>query len=302
MQEHRNVKPGLLAMPLVMFAAATHAQPASERGPFFISLEGLFAYQGGADLEGGNSFSVERTYLETGFIYRFDDATFAGLTLSGGRNDYSFDTPAAAPWGTIEDNAISAIFRTRTGSMSWFVAPSLRYDFEKGADRADAETYGVFAGASWMLNDRLTIGPAFGLFTEIGDGSATAFPALLIDWDIAEKWNLSTGPTIGASRGPGLTLSYAVTDVVNLGLTGRLEETRFRLDDDGPAPNGIGEDRSFPLVVSIGYAPGPWASVNAFAGLELGGTLRLEDSAGVIVSEQDYDPAPIFGLQARLAF
>lgn len=296
------MKPVLLALPLVMVAAAAQAQPTSERGPFFFSLEGLFAYQGGADLEGGASFSVERSYLETGILYRFDDTTFAGLTLSGGRNDYSFDTPGAAPWGAIEDNALSAIFRTRSGSMSWFVAPSLRYDFEQGADRADGETYGVFAGASWVLNDRLTIGPAFGVFTQLEDGDLSAFPALLIDWDIAERWNLSTGPTIGASRGPGLTLSYAMTEVVNLGLTGRYEETRFRLDDEGPAPDGIGEDRSFPLVLSVGYEPGPWASVNAFAGAELGGSLRLEDSSGKVVSTQDYDPAPILGLQARLAF
>ena len=295
-------KPIAVTLPLLILPVAATAQQSFGQGPWFFTVEGLYARQDGADLDNGGSFSVDRAFLQAGVTYRFDGGRFAGLSFSAGQQDYDFDTPGAAPWGRIEDYAVSAIYRARTGGVSWFVAPTLRYDFEEGADRSDGETYGLFAGVSWEVSDRLTIGPAFGAFSEIGEDGITAFPALLIDWEIADRWTLSTGPTIGASRGPGLTLSYAATDDINIALSGRYEEQRFALNDEGLAPDGVGEDRSFPLVLSVGYAPNPGFAVNAFAGAELGGRVRLEDASGALVSEEDYDPAPIFGLQARFSF
>jgi hypothetical protein len=298
------VKPYALSISLAILATtnAANAQTASDQGPLFFTLEGLYAHQADTDLEDDGSFSVDRTYLGAGIAYRFNDSSILGISMSTGRLDYDFDMAGSVPWGTIETTTLSVAFRTRSERISWFVAPTLRYTSEQGAMRSEGETYGLFAGASWILSDRLRIGPAFGVFSELEGGGATAFPAVLVDWDITDQWNLSTSSAIGASRGPGLSLTYAPNDTLRLGLTGRFEETRFRLNDEGPAPGGVGEDRGFPLVVSLGYEPGPWASLNAFAGVELGGRLRLEDAAGQLVSQQEYDPAPIFGVQARFAF
>ena len=89
---------------------------------------------------------------------------------------------------------------------------------------------------------------------------------------------------------------------MRLSLTGRYEEFRFALNDTGPAPGGVGEDRAFPLVVSYDYRPNPGFALSIFAGAEFGGRLTLEDANGVEISQQDYDPAPLAGIALRVAF
>ena len=139
-------------------------------------------------------------------------------------------------------------------------------------------------------------------YTQLEKSGTDFFPALLIDWDITERLNLSTGPGIGATSGPGLSLRYALSDVRTLALTARSERVRFRLDDNGIAPNGVGEDRSIPVVVSYTYSPNPGISLNVFAGAEFGGRLTLDNSTGSEIFRQDYDTAPLVGLAARFRF
>lgn len=92
-------------------------------------------------------------------------------------------------------------------------------------------TEGGLAGSSWGLSESLSIGPGLGWFSEI-DGGSSAFPILLIDWKITDKWRLNTGRGLAASQGPGLTLNYQLAERWPLGLTGRYEKTRFALGDN----------------------------------------------------------------------
>lgn len=289
----------------LLIGAPLHAQDLSaERGPLNFSFEGAYAIQSDTDLDDGSGeFSVDRTFVRGGLAYRLDNGTTLGLSLSYGQFDYDFDLSGPALWDDVEDYAISAFARFETAGPTILIAPSLRYALEDGADESDGETYGAFLGATWEIGDNLTIGPGLGVFTEIGeDEDLNIFPILLIDWEITDRWMLSTGPTLGASQGPGLTLSYAWSDALTLGLSGRYEKQRFALNDSGPAPGGVGEDRSFPLILSANYSPNPGVALSAFAGVELGGTLTLEDTDGNTVFEEDYDPAPLFGIAARLRF
>ena len=107
---------------------------------------------------------------------------------------------------------------------------------------------------------------------------------------------------LGATQGPGLTLSYNHTDTWRFSLSARSEEVRFRLDGAGLAPDGVGEDNSFPVALSVRYAPKPYLSFTAFAGAEFDGALRLDDSTGTTVETQSYDTAPIAGLAFRVLF
>lgn len=274
-----------------------------ERGPLFFFTDGLFSTQGDADVNGGGSFSVNRTFVRAGALYRFGDRASVGLFASRGWLDYDFGGGAAAPWSNVNDIALSVPVRYKTPSgVSLFASPSLRFDYEDGADQSEAETYGAFVGASWEVSERLSIGPAFGVFTQLASDSLNVFPALLIDWDISDQLNLSTGPTIGASQGPGLQLNYSLNDTFTFGLAGRYENARFRMSESGTTPSGVGEDESFPLVVTFSYAPNPGIGVSGFAGAELGGRLRVEDATGTVVDSRQYDAAPIVGAAIRLAF
>lgn len=266
-------------------------------------VDGFALYQGDADLDGGGSFSADRTYLRAGGIYRFENGQSAGLFVSAGRLDYEFDTSVPQPWGEIIDLRVSAPLRfTNDNGVSFFVVPSLRYDYESGVSMSDGRTYGAFAGVTWKVSDNLTVGPGMGVFSQIEDGDLNVFPALLINWEIDDRWSLSTGTGLGATQGPGLSLSYEYSTALKFTLGARYEELRFRLDDQGLAPGGVGQDKSVPVVLTVDYTPTPFASFTAFVGAELGGELQLENRAGLVVSTQGYDAAPIAGVAFRLAF
>jgi long-subunit fatty acid transport protein len=185
--------------------------------------------------------------------------------------------------------------------MDILVIPSLRYNAETGADLSDGQTFGVLAGVAWQINDNLWIGPGVGWFSALED-SDSVFPVLLIEWEFADNWSLSTGEGFGATQGPGLTLNWQATDAWRIGLTARYEKVRFRLDDSGPAPGGVGEDESIPIVLGASWEPNPGMRFSAFAGVQTGGKVRLYDRGGTEIERSDYDTAPLFGMTARFRF
>lgn len=290
-----------LALALLVFSAVSAA--AQPRTGWSTQVDGLAVSQGSAGLSGGGSFSATRSFLRASALYRFDSGTSVGLSASFGRFDYSFSAAAVQPWEDIRDIRLSMPIRFDLGqTTSVFLSPQIRWDYQSGARSSDGRTYGVFAGVAFRLNNRLTIGPAFGAFSQLEDSGTDVFPALLVDWKIDDRWSLSTSSGLGATQGPGLTLRYAVNDRVSLALTARSERVRFRLDGTGLAPNGVGEDRSVPVVISLAYDPNPGVSLSAFVGAEFNGQLTLDNANGAEISRQSYETAPIAGLAFRLRF
>ncbi|MEM9550724.1 MAG: hypothetical protein AAGA05_06100 [Pseudomonadota bacterium] len=286
----------------IALAPAAAAQGGPPLG-WSTSFDTLFLYQGDTDLSDAGSVSVNRGFLRGRALYTSDQGYSAGISLGYGRYFYNFDLPGAMPWDDVEDISLSfPVSFPINDRVNMFVVPSLRYDYESDAKASDGDTYGVFAGVTWKLSDRLTIGPGLGAFTQIEDDDLEVFPSLLIEWEIADRLSLSTLDAPGASLGPGLGLNYDVSDTLRIGLSARVQSTRFRLDDDGIAPGGVGEDTSLPVVVGMRYRPNPGMSLSAFVGADFDGELTLEDSNGNTVSKQDYDTAPIAGISFRLAF
>jgi hypothetical protein len=289
----------------VMASAATAQEGRS--GPWFYGLQAAALYQGKSDLdEGTGHFSITRLFVQPSVGYAFDRRNRVSLSLGLGQNNYDFGGGAQLggdePWKRIRDFRVSTpIFFAATDKVTGIVIPSIRWNTETGADLDDGRTQGVLAGASYRFSEDFSIGPGLGWFSQLGDGSSV-FPILLIDWNVTEKLNLSTGQGLAASQGPGLTLRYSLRDDLKLGLTGRYEKVRFRLDDSGPARDGIGQDTSFPLVASVEYTPSPTFSASAFAGAEFGGELRLRDHSGDTLTKSDYDPAPVLGFTLRARY
>ncbi|GAB5438143.1 hypothetical protein [Falsiruegeria mediterranea] len=293
----------LIAMSSSVMLLNSAEAEAQQRLGWAWQFDGLAVYQGNAGLSGGGEFSAERAFLRTGALYRFDSGASAGLFLSYGQFSYDFSLAGNQPWDRIRDVRITAPVRFSVGeSASVFISPQVRWDYEDGASSSDGRTYGVFAGIIWQVNPNLRIGPAFGAFSELGTDGTEVFPALLVDWDIAPRWNLSTGTGLGATQGPGVILSYQHTETLSFSLGARSERVRFRLDNTGLAPGGVGEDQSIPVALSVDYAPNPGVRVSAFVGAEFDGRLTLDSSTGAQISRQDYDTAPIVGFAARIRF
>lgn len=288
-------------------AAMGQSAMAQSPSPWVFKVDGGGMHQSTTDLKDtSGGFTVDRWYLSAGVDYGWSLRDSVGILIGAGSSSYEWEDDTAfggaEPWEDIEDSRLSFTGRFGFGDTgSLIVVPSLRQYRESGASSSDSQTYGLLAAAFWRISDTLTIGPGFGVFSRLED-STRVFPVLAIDWDIGERWSLSTGSGMAASQGPGLTLSYQLNPVWSFGLTGRYEEIEFRLDREGETPNGIGRDESLPLILSARLEPGPEISLAMFVGVELGGSLTLMDEGGRKITESDYDPAALFGATFNYRF
>jgi len=292
-------------------AALLYALPAGaqqqDHGPWYFSVDAVGAHQSEADMkDSGGGFARDAWFARAGADYAWNQSDSVGISVGGGAYTYDFNEDSGfgggEPWHKVKDARITFSGRFGLGDTGQiFIVPTLRYNGESGASASDSRTFGIFAAAAWRLRDNLTIGPGVGIFSRL-ENSTRIFPILAIDWNITERWNFSTGRGLASSQGPGLTLSYKLSDDWSFGLTGRFENVEFRLDDKGTAPGGVGRDHSMPLVFSARLQPNEHLNLNVFAGLAINGELKLKNSAGDTVEETDYDPALLFGAAFEYRF
>lgn len=292
---------GLFWWSLASFGAAQErGVPVLDAPRFSPGLNALVGFQPRADRDGGGTVSVTRYFASASGARIGTDGSVLRVTLGAGSSDYYFgDMPL---WDNVRERRLSVTYRTPLGARSsMLLVPSLREAAEDGADLADGRTFGVFGAVVWQLSDSLSVGPGLGVLSRI-EQDRLIIPFLAIDWDITQRWNLSTGQGIGARRGPGLALTYAVTDTLRVGVAGRSESAEFRLNDTGAGPDGVGEHEGDRAVATVTWLPNRGTSVSAFAGMEYGGELTVRDAQGDLVSRVDQDAVPVVGGQVTLRF
>lgn len=299
----------ILLIPVVA-SSQDNKQPPSgvAQSPWSTVVRGGAVYQFDTDLDEGGSYTSGRYNIEIGQNYGWSRRDTATLAVSYTLDNYDFSggnvgsIVSSSPWENIHTFSISAPLRKGIGE-NWtaFLIPSIRTTGESGADFNETITGGGFTGVSYKFNDRLTIGPGIGAFSQLEE-SATIFPVLIINWKITEKLSLDTGRGLAATLGPGLTLSYKASQKLRLGVGARYEKLRFRLDKDGAVESGIGEDSSFPVFVSGTYSVNRKSSFSFVAGLETGGELKIEDSKGNTIIEESNDPGVFTGITFNMRF
>lgn len=267
-------------------------------------VRGGAVYQFDTDLDEGGSYNASRFTIQAGTGYAWDPRTQVSLALGYSYDGYSFSRGAGIadrdPWENIHSLSLGLPMRKSFGEdWSGFLIPSIRSSGESGATFDDSITGGVLTGFAYKFGDRLTIGPGIGVISQLEE-SASVFPVLIINWKITDKLSLDTGRGLGATLGPGLTLNYQANRKWNLAIGGRYEKLRFRLDEDGNVPSGVGEDTSFPLFASASYSINPKAQVSLVGGIEFGGELSIEDSDGNRIRKESYDPGGFLGFTFRV--
>ena len=303
--ERLSIRNLILASAMICVMPLTAQAQAPSR--FVFKIEGGGLHQSEVDLsDSSGGFSMDRSFIGASLDYGWSMRDSIGISIGGGRSSYSFNDltglGGGEPWNKIEDSRISVTWRFGIGDKgSVFLIPTARMDGERGSRSGDSTTYGLLAAAAWRINDTLTIGPGFGVFSRLEE-STKFFPILAIDWNITDRWSLSTGRGLAASQGPGLTLGYELNEDWTLGIAGRLEDIEFRLDDQGVAAGGVGRDQSLPLVFTAMLDPSPKLNLSVFAGVEIAGKLKLKDALGDVIEESSYDPAPVFGATFEFRF
>lgn len=267
---------------------------------------GGYLHQFEADIDDGGSFSVNRFTIQAGPNYTTKKSTGISLAMGYGFDGYDFSGSSGfsgrRPWDDIHSIRLSVPVRWKM-SQKWsgFISPTVRSTGEKEADFNNSITGGGFAGFSYRFSDRLTIGPGIGVMTQLED-STQFIPVLVIDWKITDTLSLGTGRGIGATVGPGLTLGWKPSSTWSFSFGGRYESLRFRLDENGDVPNGIGVDRAFPVYAGVEYSFTQKIRMSIIGGMDFGGELGLEDDDGRSITEVDHDSVGFVGFAFSARF
>jgi len=279
-----------------VFPGAVHAQGQGGGWSQFGSLTAV--YQGTADLEGGGNYSAWSTILRAGVLGDLGGGRRAGLVLNYDHSDYEFSSPSAfggvAPWGTVLRYGLAApLSFTRADGWSLGLTPSVDWIHEDGADVGESLTWGAIATATRFFPDGNRIGFGLGIFDRPGE--TRAFPLLLVDWRLSERWRLANPLPAGPTGPAGLELDYLLGGGWNLGFGAAWRSTRLRLSEGGPVPNGIAEEEGVPVFLRATRSFGPVGTLYLYAGVITSGRLSVEDASGQVQREVDFGTAPLFG-------
>ncbi len=256
-------------------------------------------------LDQGGDFSVTGLLGSLDVLHQFTPAFAAGVSLRYGYEDWDFaGTPGAfrdTPWGDIHRPSVGFVFTYAPNDDLRFLAvPTVQWAYEQGASTGDALKGGAIFAATRKFSPTLSLGFGIGVFDELE--KTRVFPFVLLDWQINERLRLGNPFRAGPAGGAGLELAYKFDDAWEVAAGGTWRSYRFRLDRDGPYPDGIGESRGVPLFLRTSYSVTRDARLDFLAGVLVGGKLIVSDSNGNDIAEDDHDAAPIVGITLRTRF
>lgn len=295
----------LRAAATVFVAAMAINGAAQAQGGWRPSASVTPVYLGKADIDGGGDYSVFSTIVRAGVARSIGGPNLAGVTFNYDYSDYSFSNPAAfggvAPWNVVRRYGVAAplVFGVRDRWVLGFI-PSVDWFRENGADEGESLTWGGVLSATRFFADGNRLGLGVGVFQRLEKTSV--FPLLLVDWKLGDRWRLVNPLSAGPTGPAGLEIDYRLDGGWNLGLGAAWRTTRFRLSESGPVPNGIGEERGFPVFLRATRNFGAGVTMNLYAGVVAAGQLRVEDPSGNAVREVDTDPAPLVGVTFSARF
>jgi len=161
-------------------------------------------------------------------------------------------------------------------------------------------SYGAVVGAIYTYSKTLTVGVGAAAFRQVN--RTQVFPFVIVNWQITDKLLLSNPLEAGPTGGPGVELTYEISEPWDVGIGVAFRDTRFRLRRDGPTPNGIGQDKGVPIFAHLAFSPSQALTFDFYAGAIVGGNMRVLDSNGATLSSSDYSTQPVLGIRASYAF
>lgn len=259
-----------------------------------------FGYRASADIDdsGDAEFSETAFSVRGGPSFKIGEDVNLAAFGSYRYSHYDFVGVGADPFENIHTFRLAPVFSYQLNEWTIYGGPGIAFSAEEGADWGKSFTGGGLAGVNYKYSDQLSFGGGLAIFSQIED-NARLIPIITVNWDFADQWKLRVGFTeVAAQGGIGAEVTYDLNDQVQLGGGLQFQRKRFRID----AGDGVAEDSSLPIYVKAGYKLTPTATIEGLIGINLGGTLLIEDDDGQEVFEEDYDPSVIFGLRAVFSF
>lgn len=267
-----------------------------------LRLFGEYVFESDLDDDEGK-VSVARGGGVLGVGIPVGDRSRLGFTLQSEYSSYNFEDAQNfaqgfdKPWDdALEHSLLVTLSSQANERWSWTVGGGVRSSYEIGADVDDSFTYAGFGAATYKFSDRFSLGAGVQVRSQLEDDTYV-LPLVLIDWRISERWRLG-----GKAGGPGLGLFYQATDDLTIYFDGDYQRRAYRLDDDGPAPDGVGRDDRLQVSVGVDWKISSQVRLDARVGAALYQEYDLIDEHGVQVTDREADPTPFVGLELRFSF
>ena len=255
-------------------------------------------YRFPANVDGGGTLSVTSVYFNAGVIKQINPKWKLGLGFTYEFDDYNFsglrDLRVARPWKEVQRLGFSIpIFYSFKEKWKLVIVPTAQFSGEFGARVSQAMVYGAAAGVSYAFGPKVTLGLGVAGYADLEE--ARVFPFPIVNVKLGDRIRL-TNPFRTSPAGPaGLELSYVLTRKWEVGLGAAYRSYRFRLDYNGPLPNGIGEYNTVPVFARLSYKPLPAVGLDVYAGVSLLNKIYVEDSEGNELYRTKHDVAPLLG-------
>lgn len=298
-------RPHALSSLAVAMAVACLASAAQAQAPGPRSLVSVSPVYEEGNLDGGGDFSVGGVILRGGTATGFGDGHRIGLTLNYDYFDYSFDDPVAfggtAPWKVLQRYgfAVPMSFALQDG-WSVGVSPQMDWFRENGASTSDALVWGATVTALKRFDGGNVLGLGLAAFSGIEENRFFPFP--VVNWQFSPRWRLINPLAAGPTGPAGLELDYLADGGWTIGVGAAWRSTRYRLSESGPVANGVGEISGAPIFLRVSKDLDQAVTLNLYLGVVAGGQIRVEDTNGRKVAEDDFDISPIVGANLTLRF
>lgn len=290
-------------------AAALAASTAAAQTPVgtvesSVAISGIV--QTGTDLDAGGDFHWGGGIASASISRQFTPQFNAGVGVQFAYEEWKFDSSNVAfggqsPWSNLVRPLLSLdLTYAATPDLVFSVMPTFGWSYDTQASAGDAQVYGVVATATKVFSPTLTLGLGAGVFRDVG--KTRAFPFLIVDWQINDKWSVANPFPAGPAGGAGLEVVYAWNERWQIAGGATYRSYRYRLAHDSPYPDGIGESRSIPVFARLTHKFGKASRVDFYAGFLLDGKLSVDDAGGNEVASDQYNAAPVLGLTLATRF
>ncbi len=310
MDRLRNAALPVVAVAILAVVSPCPAQDPADQPPmddtdltFSVAAGYQFLFR--TDLDLGGSYSVDRVGLELKAKTKIGQDWRMEGNLRYLFNDYDFNGAVGLggdPWSDIHTLQMDARFEWwPTNDIVVIFGPFVMWSRESGAGWAEALTGGAFGGVMFVSSAQLAWGAGIGISSQLED-DALVYPILFLDWKFSGDMKLTSvaGPVGLAFTGIEWVWDFA--DHFEFGVGARYEFRRFRLDNSGFAPNGVGEETSIPFWGRLSYRVNDNFAVDVYAGVVAGGKFKVDDADGTRLGTDDSELAPTLAIAFRVNF
>ena len=279
------------AFVLACISSVAAAQPRQAVGDTSVSVGVTGLTQFNTQVVDGGSFNWQDVSANVNVTRQFTSALSAGVSVRYNYQNWSWTNPQSfggqAPWTAINTPALGMNFGY-SPSPEWRFgfAPTVEWSGETGTGTGGTATYGAVMSVARTFSKDLTLGVGAGVFRQIDE--TKVFPYLLVNWNITDKLRLRNSLPAGPAGGAGLELSYALTERWSIAGGGAYRSYRFRLNQNNPVANGIGQNSFVPVFARLSYAIDRTTSVDLYAAATTGGRLSVTDPSGTTQYSNNY--------------